>query len=262
MNPPRPALRPVRLPLGLIILSLCCCAVACDIARACLTANIDKRAVQWSTLIVQAKLTSLGDKIDIAGADPATTRPSGRPTAVAYRIVSFEITDVVDGTATPGDTVKALVLIGGQPGDSICPPLLPESVGKKIILLMRPFEQTSLDVPNNTQLTVGQGAMVIVSQLGEADINSETMNDLKAFVTKTRSAPPVNNDQLTAQVETVATAHDDTEASEAEKAIEDIGPDAVPMLDARMKTANDAGKTRIRHLIDDLSPPALSAEPE
>jgi hypothetical protein len=263
MNQPRSARRPVIV----LLLSLSCCALACGIARACLTANIDKRAVQWSTLIVQAKLVSLGDKIDIPATDiPATdaptTRPSGRPTAVAYRVVSFEITDIVDGTATPGDTVKALVLIGGQPGDSICPPLLPESVGKKFILLLRPFEQTSLDVPDNTQLSVGPGAMVIVSQLGEADMNSETMNDLKAFVTKTRSAPPANNDQLAAQVDTVANAHDDTEASEAEKAIEDIGPDAVPMLDARLKTANDAGRTRIRHLIDDLSPPALSAEPE
>jgi len=258
MNQPRSA----RRPLILLLLSLCCCALACDVARACLTANIDKRTVQWSTLIVQAKLASLGDKIDIPSTDAPTTRPSGRPTAVAYRVVSFEVTDVVDGVASPGDTIRALVLIGGQPGDSICPPLLPESIGKKFILLLRPFEQTSLDVPDNTQLTVGQGAMVIVSQLGEADMNSETMNDLKAFVTKTRTAAPVNNDQLTAQVDTVANAHDDTEASEAEKAIEDIGPDAVPMLEARMKTANDAGRTRIRHLIDDLSPPALSAEPE
>jgi 3-phosphoglycerate kinase len=104
--------------------------------------------------------------------------------------------------------------------------------------------------------------MVIVSQLGKADMNSETMNDLKAFVTKTRSAPAPANDQLAAQVETVASAHDDTEAADAEKAIQDIGPSAVPLLQERIKTANDAGRTRLRHLIDDLSPPALAGEPE
>jgi hypothetical protein len=250
-----------RRPLISLLVLLCCVTVVLR-ARACLVANIDKRAVQWSTLIVQAKLTSLGDKTDIPGADPTTKRPSGRPNAVAYRIVSFEITDVVDGVAVPGDVVKAVVLIGGKPGDGICPAFLPESVGKKYILLLRPFEQTGLDVPDNTSLTVGPGAMVIVSQIGEADMNSETMNDLKAFVTKTRATAPINNDQLAAQVDTVATAHDGTEAAEAEKAITEIGPDAVPMLEARIKTADDAGRTRLRHLISDLSAPALSAEPE
>jgi hypothetical protein len=233
-----------------------------QVARGCLTANIDKRAVQWSTSIVQAKLTSLGDKIDIPSTDAPTTRPSGRPTAVAYRIVSFEVTDVVDGTALPGDVVKIVALIGGKPGDGICPALLPESVGKKFILLLRPFDQTGVDVPDNTALDADKGAMVIVSQLGEADMNSETMNDLKSFVAKTRAAAPTSSDQVAAQVDAVANAHDDTEASEAEKAITDIGPDAVPALEARLKTANDAGKTRLRQLIQDLSPPALSAEPE
>ena len=258
MNQPRSARRLLLPLLALLYYAL----VLPSTSRACLTANIDKRAVQWSTLIVQAKLSALGEKVDIAGADGSATRPSGRPNAVAYRIVSFEITDVIDGVAAPGDFVKALVLIGGKPGDGICPALLPESVGKKFILLLRPFEQTGLDLPDNTPLTVGPGTMVIVSQLGEADMNSETMNDLKAFVTKTRSAAPPSNDQLAAQVETVASAHDDTEASEAEKAIEDIGPAAVPMLEERIKTANDAGRTRLRHLVDDLSPPALAGEPE
>jgi hypothetical protein len=87
------------------------------------------------------------------------------------------------------------------------------------------------------------------------------VNDLKTFVAKTR-ASTVNSDQLNAQVDTVANAHDDTEAGEAEKAIADIGPDALPALQARLATANDAGKTRLKHLIDDLSPPALSAEPD
>ena len=259
MNQPRPA---HRLFIPLLAL-LCCAAFLPRITRACLTANIDKRAVQWSTLIVQAKLSSLGDKLDIPGADGSVKRPSGRPNAVAYRVVSFEITDVVDGVAAPGDVVKALVLIGGKPGDGICPALLPDSVGKKFILLLRPFEQTTLDLPDiQTPLNIGLNTMVIVSQLGEADMNSETMNDLKAFVTKTRSAAPPSADQLAAQVVTVASAHDDTEATEAEKAIEDIGPSAVPMLEDRIKTANDAGRTRLRHLIDDLSPPALAGEPE
>jgi hypothetical protein len=247
--------------LGLLAF-LCCVPLVPRTGRACLTANIDKRAVQWSTAIVQAKLTSLGDKIDLPASDPATTRPSGRPTAIAYRIVSFEVTDNVDGTPQPGDVVKALVLIGGRPGDGICPALLPESIGKKYILLLRPFEQTSLDVPDNTPLSIPRGAMVIVSQLGESDMNAETMNDLKTFVVKTRAAAPMNNDQLTAQVDAVATAHDETEADQTEKAIEEIGPDAVPMLQARLASANDAGKTRLKRLISDLSPPALSAEPE
>jgi len=266
MNPTRstPRCSPdfFRCPLVALLALLCCLPFFPTDARACLTANIDKRAVQWSTTIVQAKLSSLGEKIDLPNVDASTKRPSGRPTAVAYRVVSFEVTDPVDGAAQAGDVIKAVVLIGGQPGDGICPALLPESVGKKFILLLRPFEQTSLDVPDNTTLSVGRGALVIVSQIGEADMNSETMNDLKVFVAKTRAASPVAADQLGTQVDTVATAHDDTEDEQAEKAITEIGPDAVPALQERMKTANDAGKTRLRHLIDDLSPPALSAEPE
>jgi hypothetical protein len=258
MNPTRAA----RLLMIALLFAFVAVPLLPRVTRGCLTATINPRAVQWSTSIVLAKLTSLGDKIDIPITDAPTTRPSGRPTAVAYRVISFEVAESIDGGAQAGDVVKVVALIGGQPGDGICPALLPESIGKKFILLLRPFEQTAVDVPDNTALRVGNNAMVIVSQLGEADMNSETINDLKAFAAKTRSAPPVSNDQLVAQVDTVAIAHDDTEAAEAEKAITDIGPVAVPMLEARMKSANDAGKTRLRHLIDDLSPPALSAEPE
>jgi hypothetical protein len=230
-------------------------------SRACLTATIDKRAIQWSTSVVVARLTSLGQKIDLPSATPPATRPSGRPAAVAYRVVSFEVIQNIDGTAQAGTVVKALVLIGGQPGDGICPALLPESVGKKYVLLLRPFDQTRLDVPDNTAFDLTSNTMVIVSQLGEADMNSETVNDLKSFISRTRGAT-VSSDQLAAQVDAVATAHDDTEAEQAEKALQDIGPDALPALQARLGTANDAGKTRLKHVIDDLSPPPLSAEPE
>jgi hypothetical protein len=258
---PRLVPRLVARPVVLLAL-FCCLPLIPKGANACLTANIDKRAVQWSTMIVQAKLSGIGDKIELPGADPTAKRPSGRPTATAYRQISFEVTDTIDGAAQPGDIIKAVVLVGGQAGDGICPPMRADSVGKKFILLLRPFDQTSLDVPDNTSLDVGHGAMVIVSQLGESDMNSETLNDLKAFVAKTRATSATANDQLAAQVDTVATAHDDTEAEAAEKAITEIGADSLPALQARLATANDAGKTRLKQLIDDLSPPALSAEPE
>jgi hypothetical protein len=230
-------------------------------SHASLTATIDKRAVQWSTSIVLAKLDNLGTKMDLPAGDGSTKRPSGRPVATGYRIVTFDVLENIDGSSQTGDTIRTVSLIGGQPGDGIGPAMPPEAVGKKFILLLRPFELTGVDVPDNTPLNVGTNAMVIVSLLGEADMNSETVNDLKTFVAKTR-ASTVNSDQLNAQVDTVANAHDDTEAGEAEKAIADIGPDALPALQARLATANDAGKTRLKHLIDDLSPPALSAEPD
>jgi hypothetical protein len=261
MNPPRCTSHWSVISLVVLLPTLCITFFS-GISRACLTANIDKLAVQWSTAVVQARLISLGDKIDLSADLVPTSRPSGRPTAAAYRVLSFQVTDTVDGGNQPGDIVKVVALIGGQAGDGICPALLPESIGKHFILLLRPFDQTRLDVADNTALTVPRGAMVIVSQLGEADMNSETLNDLKAFVAKVRAAAPASSDQTTAQVEAVAAAHDDTEADQAEKAITEIGPDAIPLLEMRLNTANDAGKTRLRHLIDDLSPPALSAEPE
>ena len=136
-------------------------------AVACLTSNIDKRTVQWSTAIVQAKLVGLGTKTDIpapiaSAMGGSGDRTSGKPAATAYRMVSFEVTDSVDGMLQPGQTVKVLGLIGGRPGDGTCPTLMPESVGKKFILMLRPFEQTQIDLPNGTPISITPGTMVVV----------------------------------------------------------------------------------------------------
>ena len=228
---------------------------------ACLTGNIDKRTIQWSTSIVQAKLVSLGTRYDIdASASPAS---SGKPMANGYRSVSFEVTATIDGSLQTGQTFKVLGLIGGRPGDGMCPALMPDSVGKKFILMLRPFESTRIDLPNGTPLNVSPNTMVIVSQLGEDDVNADTFSDLKKLVGQTHDAvAAVTSDTISSQVEAVAAAHDATEAEQAEKALEDIGPAALPALQERTKSASGVGKTRLDRIIADVQAPMLTAQPE
>ena len=215
-------------------------------ALGCLTGNIDKRTVQWSTAIVQAKLSSLGTKMDLTSAS-SSMAPSGKPLASAYRVVSFEITDSIDGTLQPGQTVKVIGLIGGRPGDGMCPALMPESVGKKFILMLRPFGDTRIDLPDGTPLSVTPSTMVIVSQLGEGRLLMPTrFSDLKKLVGSTHDAlAAVSSDTISSQVEAVAAAHDATEAEQAEKMLEDIGPMALPAIQDRLKSASGVGKNAI-----------------
>jgi hypothetical protein len=60
-------------------------------------------------------------------------------------------------------------------------------------------------------------------------------------------------------VQTMINAADDTEESQAEQAILEIGPKALPVLKDALAAADDSGKGRINKVIRQISPPAILA---
>src|SRR5580700_7630572 len=101
-----------RLLIGLVLLIL-----AAQPCLACLRDTADARAIQWSTLIVDAKLTSVGDPISLAS-------------PYSCRVYQFQVTQTLDGTA-PDGPISVLRFFAPQgTGNTVCGMLSTDAVGK------------------------------------------------------------------------------------------------------------------------------------
>jgi hypothetical protein len=106
--------------------------------------------------------------------------------------------------------------------------------------------------------------MLIVHLLNRADIDDAAIADLKAKIADVRHAEEGGTDDaIAAQSAALATAQDAVEAEEAEKSILQFGTRALPALQKKLDEPdlNDAGRTRLRHVISELTPPPLPSEP-
>src|SRR3954471_22228866 len=117
---------PARTTLGFarilgILLSL---ATLAHPARACLRAELDPRAVQWSTLIVRAKLADRGKAVALSS-NSAPETPSTFPTTTAvtpiavvapegFVVNTFEVIEALDGTTSPGQQIHVLRLVSSK----------------------------------------------------------------------------------------------------------------------------------------------------
>jgi hypothetical protein len=63
-------------------------------------------------------------------------------------------------------------------------------------------------------------------------------------------------------VQTLINAADDTEQDQAEHAILEMGPKALPTLKQLLSGADDVARVRLQKVIDALSPPAITAAME
>jgi CBS-domain-containing membrane protein len=90
------------------------------------------------------------------------------------------------------------------------------------------------------------------------DIGSDGLDDAKYTISSTRAAEAqFSADDARTQAETVINAADDTEQSQAEQALLDMGPKALPVLKDEMGKAGDVEKERLRKVIDAVSPPSI-----
>jgi hypothetical protein len=95
-------------------------------------------------------------------------------------------------------------------------------------------------------------------------VDDVALADLKAKIADVRHAEEGGTDDaITAQGAALATAQDAVEAEEAERSLLQYGPRALTALQNKLDEPdlNDAGRTRLRHVISELTPPPLPSEP-
>jgi len=93
-----------------------------------------------------------------------------------------------------------------------------------------------------------------------SDLGAEGLQDAKYTITSTRAAEAqFSADDAKLQAQTVINAADDTEEVQAEHALLEMGPKAIPVLTDAMSQAGPDGKTRLQKVIRALAPPSLDA---
>ncbi|CAN5396882.1 hypothetical protein BH10PLA1_BH10PLA1_20870 [soil metagenome] len=212
-------------------------------AQACLRPEIDERAIQWSTAIVKANLVSTKPVIDEKNADFTVTASV------------WKITKVYDGTAKADAEITLLTFVPSNVDAAIDPCSILPLPGKSALLLLRPVKDCDFiackDIP---QLT--PDAFVMVQRLAEEDATDDAVKDLQQKIAETRKAEAGFNDKdAHFQAETLANAVDDTEADHADSALLEMGPRAVPAMKDVMVKVNAISKSRLKRIIEELSPP-------
>lgn len=230
---------------GLLALAI---GISATPARACLREQPDRRAIQWSDAIVHAQLVAVA-----AGPAAASATPSGASSAAsganARAIYDFRILDSVDGPLPAGSAVRVLqVMPPGMANDPCGGHLTGDDVGKHflVLLLRRP--------------PVGDGVPYVVVTIAPADTDPSAISAFAQLVADTRKDErSLTLDQAKAQAQALADAQDDTEAEQAEDALRDMGPKAVPGIRQVMDSPAtlNQGRQELAKLIKDLLPPVI-----
>lgn len=235
-------------------------AVFSSSAAACLRETLDAKTVQWSQLIVRAKLEDPG-KANAITASPATA-PAVAPEG--YVISTFEVSEVLDGAAAPGShPIRVLRLVSSKAKPANCPVTLAgKKAGDGFILLLRRCDQTELPGSGFIPEEARRDAYVLVHALG-SETDADAVADLKQMIKDVRSAEAgATDDVIKPQVDALSSAADETEAEDAHKALLEFGLKALPALRAKIDdtAVTDTGRTRLRGVIEELAPPPLAAE--
>jgi hypothetical protein len=241
-------------------------AVVATPARACLRDALDDRAVQWSTSIVMAKLTAVQNHQPMV---VSSTQPSAdlAPSA-GYQIYDFEITSTIDGAGKTGDHIHVIRFISGPDTQksSICGQAFTDKqVGKLFLLLLRPeadlrwSDRADQPDPRTPQIHAMKAFVVVHLELA-SDLGADGLEDAKYTVTSARAAEAqFSADDAKLQAQAMIYAADDTEEVQAEHALLEMGPKAIPVLTDAMSQASPDGKARLQKLIRSLAPPTLAA---
>jgi hypothetical protein len=212
-----------------------------------LTAQADPRAVQWSTAAVEARL--------ISHAPVQNLTADGSVRGCVDQLI---VEDVFDGSISPNDTIHLLTL---QSGATAQPTTRPAPIGTEFVLLLMPLSAARLELPDGSQLSAPRDTLVAVYQIASNNLPADRRQDLMRVIHDTRAADAANTAQVIHdQVEAFAEPHDDVEQEQAEKAVYDIGPRALPELNRRLAATPQLptlAAARLRRAIQDLSPPPL-----
>jgi hypothetical protein len=156
---------------------------------ACLSTSADTKAVQWSTVIVQAKLLSILVGSGTEAAIRPGTADDKRP---EYAFYQFLVSDVYDGTVKAGDSISVARLIHrGVDDESDCgQKLSKEQIGKSFVLLLWPSDalgKRQFDFASGKPKADGD-EMEIVYLSSVEDVGTDGISYLKTTIAETRDA--------------------------------------------------------------------------
>jgi hypothetical protein len=235
---------------------------------ACLRDALDDRAVQWSSEIVLANLVAINnpqpmDSVSAPQADDANSASTKQ-----FQTYEFEITSSFDGPGKVGEKVRVIRFILGPDSEksSICgQAFTPSQVGKSFLLLLRPesdltWSDRSGDHDPRTPELHAIKAFVVVHLESAYDLGADGLEDAKYTISSTRAAEAqFKADDAKLQAQTMINAADDTEESQAEHALMEMGPKVVPVLQDAMSDADPEARGRLQRVIRAVSPPTLLA---
>lgn len=241
-------------PAAMVLLAL---AAACP---ACLRAEMDERAVQWSTAIVEAKLMKAGEKMPLG---QLQERQGARgalgvaTTSYFYRQYDFEVTRPMDGPYKNGDHIPVLRLFmttENPPG--ICSQHLTKAaIGKEFLLLLRPLSKFELIWPNSIKKPDVRDAMIVI-HLEAEDAGKPLPPDLGTTIVEARAdAKQATPKRIQAQIAALQSAPDDAKAAPAIEALSRMGPAVLPDLQQAAAKSTGAAQTRLYQLLADLNIP-------
>jgi hypothetical protein len=185
-----------------------------------------------------------------------------------FQTYDFEITSSFDGPAKVGDKVRVIRFIVGPDTQksSICGQAFTSTqVGKSFLLFLRPeadlpWSERKGDSDPRTPEIHALKALVVVHLESAYDLGADGLEDAKYTISSTRAAEAqFKADDAKLQVQTMINAADDTEESQAEHALMEMGPKAVPVLEDAMPQADQEDRARLQRVIRAVSPPTLLA---
>lgn len=252
--------------LGAPISIVAAILLICQPLSACMRGSLDDRAVEWSSLIVVAKLASVSKPVLLPA--PVTTRPANddkSPPDNYFQLFDFEVTGALDGTTKPGEHVSVIRFSSGADtqNNSICHQLLSKGqIGKSFLLFLRSERDLTWggSADPRTAQVHNINALMIVYLASLDDLGSDGLDDAKYTISSTRAAEAqFSADDARTQAQTLVNAADDTEQSQAEHALLEMGPKALKVLRDGLGKADDVGKERLQKVIDSVSPPSITS---
>ena len=241
---------------------------------ACLRATPDARAIQWSSIIVEAKLTAVDEPVEIARVRQSEPGKTALAHSYWYQLCTFDVTDVLDGRGVRrAQDVKVVRFFGRI--DRVDPAAVPcsqhlrkEQVGRPFILLLRPERDLRVavaptdpavnDIRNDAVRKLG--AYAIVNLVPREEMDADEKAALKRLVEEVRAAERAFSAQKARRLaehvaSTAETPESETEANE----LLAMGPRAIPDMTRAWNTLRGprSGRDRLQTLIAELTPPPI-----
>jgi hypothetical protein len=251
-----------------------------SVSRAALRESLDQRAVQWSTLIVRARLTDIGSLLPLPATVPGSAGPGSKTDAAfAFRIYHFEITEVLDGVTQKSQPIAVARVFSSTAGTETGSPVhFSDSIGKSFILLLHPISDLAIGSPKDKPKSpaparaivdprlagLGDRTLAIVYAIANEEVTPDSLADLTHLIKDVRAnEAKFSYSNATLQARTLAQASDQTEAEQAAHALGELGFKALPIIISAYNAANEVGRARLEPVIHDMElPPLVAVSPD
>lgn len=231
-------------------------------SRACMRPEMDERAVQWSSAIVQAKLVSIAPPVDLPGQTQERQGPRGTlgvaTTTYSYRVYQFEVIDSLEGPYKTGDSIPVLRLFS-RSENSLLPceqHLTKDGVNKEFILMVRPLAEFKYVVPEGVKRPDVKDAMSVVHLEPVDNLKPDAIAKLKRTIQGVRAGEKqITPETVQRLIKSIQKAPNDARAEPSIRALERMGPRVMSDVQAAADKARGEPQARLLRVVSDLTPP-------